>query len=41
VDHHIVVEGLENISREQAMVDARVLVLLELGELILSDIHHD
>jgi hypothetical protein len=40
VDHHIVVEGFENILREQAMVDARVLVLLELGQLILSNIHH-
>jgi hypothetical protein len=41
VDHDIVVEGFENIAREQAMVDARVLVLIELRELILSDIHHD
>jgi hypothetical protein len=41
VDYHIVVEGLENILREQAVIDARVLVLLELGQLILSDVHHD
>jgi hypothetical protein len=30
-DNEIRVEGFENIARQQAMVDARVLVLLELG----------
>jgi hypothetical protein len=40
VNHHMGVEWLQNISREQAMIDGRVFVFLELGQLILSYVHH-
>jgi hypothetical protein len=40
VDHHVGVERFENILREQAMVDARVFVFLELRQLVLSYVNH-
>jgi hypothetical protein len=40
VDHHVGVERFEDILREQAMVDARVFVFLELRQLVLSYVNH-
>jgi hypothetical protein len=40
-DHNVGVERLENILGEQAVIHTRVLVLLELWQLVLTDIHHD
>ena len=40
VDDDIGVEGLEHVARQQAVVDARVLVLAQLGQLLLADVHH-
>ena len=37
---HICVEGLEDIPRQQGMVHAGVLVLLELREVLLPDVDH-
>lgn len=34
------VEGLEDILRDQTVVDALVLVLFELRELVLPYVHH-
>lgn len=39
-DHYIVVEGFENILREQTVVNARVLVLLQPWKFVLSNVHH-
>jgi hypothetical protein len=40
VDHYMSVERLEDISREETVVHTGVLVLLELGQLVLPDVHH-
>jgi hypothetical protein len=40
LDDHMGVEGLEDISRDETVVDAGVLVLLQLGQLALPDVHH-
>jgi hypothetical protein len=40
VDHHVGVERFEDILREQAMVDARIFVFLELRQLVLSYVNH-
>jgi hypothetical protein len=40
-DDYVGVEWLEDILREQAMINARVLVLSELRQLVLSYVHHD
>lgn len=34
------VKGLHDVARDQTVVDAGVLVLLELGELVLANVHH-
>jgi hypothetical protein len=39
-DNDMSVERLENISRHQTVVDGRILVLLELGQVILPYVHH-
>jgi hypothetical protein len=40
VDDEIGIEWLKYVARNQTMVHARVLVLLKLRELLLSNIHH-
>ena len=40
VNHKVVVERLHDISRDKTVVNARVLVLVQLRELILPYIHH-
>jgi hypothetical protein len=40
VNHHMGVEWFQNISRKQAVVDGRVLVLFELWQLILPYVNH-
>jgi hypothetical protein len=40
LDHHMRVERLEDILREQTVVYTRILVLFEFGELVLADVHH-
>jgi hypothetical protein len=34
------IEWLEDILREQAVIDTRVFVLFELGQLVLTDVNH-
>jgi hypothetical protein len=40
IDDEVGVEWLQDITRQQAVVDARVLVLLELGKPVLTNVHH-
>jgi hypothetical protein len=40
VYHDVRVERLQDIARNQTVIDARVLVLLELRELVLPYVHH-
>ena len=35
------VEGLQHVTRKKRVVDARVLILLEVGQLVLSHVNHD
>ena len=39
MDDDIGIEWLQNVSRDQAVIDSRVFVLLQLRELFLADIH--
>ena len=41
IDDDVGVEWLQDIARQQAVVDARVLVLLELRKPVLTNVHHD
>lgn len=41
LDDDMGVEGLHDVSRHQAVVDALILVLFELRQLVLSYVHHD
>jgi hypothetical protein len=40
IDDDVGVEWLQDIARQQAVVDARVLVLFELGKPVLTNVHH-
>ena len=40
MNNNIGIKRLQHISRDKTMVDARVLVLVELGQLVLANIHH-
>lgn len=40
MNDHIVVEGLQHVARNQAVVNAVVLVFLQFGELVLANVHH-
>lgn len=40
-DNHMSVEGLQHILRKKTVINARVLVLPELGQLVLSNVYHD
>ena len=40
MNHHMGIERFENIARKQAMVDARVFVLVEFGEFVLTYVDH-
>jgi hypothetical protein len=40
VNHKVVVEWLHDISRDETVVNARVLVLVQLRELVLPYVHH-
>jgi hypothetical protein len=40
IDDEVGVEWLQDIARQQAVVDARVLVLLELGKPVLTNVNH-
>jgi hypothetical protein len=40
VYHHMGVEGFEDIAGKQAMINARVFVLLEFRQLVLANVDH-
>jgi hypothetical protein len=40
MNNEIGIKRLEDISGDETVVDAGILVFLELGELVLADIHH-
>lgn len=40
MNDHMGVERLQNVARDKAVIDAGILVFLELWELILANVHH-
>ena len=40
VNHYVGVEWFQDISREQAMIDAGIFVFLKLRQLILPNVYH-
>lgn len=40
MNHEMVIERLEDMPADERMVDTRIPVLLEIGQLVLANVHH-